>query len=249
MGLSGKPWVIGTASGVFIFIGGAGIAWMEMPDTWKEPQGALLTMWVFLPVLAVIGLKAGQVVMDLARYRQSAAGVAPTSGAPAATTLFGKALRTSSWGFLILAAGVWIGGPALYPYWQQYQAREWNAVPAEVISSSVQNSTSTRGMISYTSNVRYRYQVGGATHIGDTVRFGSYRGLRDEAEQTVRRFPLGASVAAYVNPENAEQSVLDREAVSGAAQTNLNIVMGVLALGVIVVAGCVAVVVMRERSE
>ena len=63
------------------------------------------------------------------------------------------------------------------------------------------------------ARVIYSYAVGGQPYQGQQIRAGD-KFLRvqmmGEAQQTVARYPLGATVTVYYNPTNPAESALER---------------------------------------
>lgn len=86
------------------------------------------------------------------------------------------------------------------------------AVDGLVLESYVETATSVKGPDSHVARVRYRYLVGDATWENDRVfphdiRTSSRRAMRRVAQ----RFPEGAFVKVWVDPEDPEASFLLKE--------------------------------------
>lgn len=82
---------------------------------------------------------------------------------------------------------------------------EWTQVPGVVESSIVQLSGE-----SYAAVVTYRYEIRGRRYRCDKVRslMVSYN-WRGPAERLIEKYPPGAAVTVYVNPEGAYDAVLE----------------------------------------
>lgn len=90
-------------------------------------------------------------------------------------------------------------------------ARDWRAVSCEILSSGVQSSTDSEGSTTYRVDVRYRYFVDDVGHVGDRYKFlpGYSSGYSGKAA-IVNRLRRGTRTTCWVNPDDAEDSVLER---------------------------------------
>jgi len=107
---------------------------------------------------------------------------------------------------------------------QLLRCRSWRAADAEVVEvvvrehatsapySSQPGQAGEEGPTQYSAEVVYRYQAGGATHLGRTLRPVPPRrySSRERALAAVARWPVGARVSAYCHPRDAARAVLDR---------------------------------------
>jgi len=87
----------------------------------------------------------------------------------------------------------------------------WVTTTGEVIQSQVEivggEAKSLR------PKVRYQYKVGGQLYENDQVRAGDKFMLimtSQQAHQTVERYPTGASVNIFYNPDNPAESALEK---------------------------------------
>lgn len=89
----------------------------------------------------------------------------------------------------------------------------------------------------YYPHVEYTYQVAGITYQGNKLTFGAQRGYSSpkKANQEIARYPLGAQVKAYYNPENPQEAVLEQRAVG----MNFMLIFGILALVIALCSLCV----------
>lgn len=104
--------------------------------------------------------------------------------------------------------GLWFLG--VKPVLQVVMAQAWESVPCVVVSSDVEESSSSDGS-TYRVAIAYRYDVGGRTYQGDRYNFSTgyssgYKGKKDIVDQ----YPVGFETSAYVNPRDPTQSVLNR---------------------------------------
>ena len=110
-----------------------------------------------------------------------------------------------------------IFGIFLYRRNQQGQAakqaaQSWSSTIGAVLMSSVQSRRSGNSTSIYPVVV-YQYSVNGQSYQSQTIKAGEqFFNVRviGQAEETVRRYPIGAQVMVYYNPENPQQSALER---------------------------------------
>jgi hypothetical protein len=91
----------------------------------------------------------------------------------------------------------------------------WPAVQGTVIESWVRRSQSTDsdGSVShsYYPEIRYLYQVMGSEYQGDKIAFGPKTGgSRSRAEKAIAKYPAGANVMVYYQPDKPAKAVLER---------------------------------------
>jgi hypothetical protein len=127
--------------------------------------------------------------------------------------------------------GLIVSGWALSAYMDRHKAQKWNLVTAEITSSKVISWKSSKGSTAFRPCINYQYAVNGVSYIGETVRFGPEAVNRDEAEEAVRKFFVGYKPIVYVNPDNASESVLDRDSVTGAVIWQLSVGIGFTVIG------------------
>lgn len=109
----------------------------------------------------------------------------------------------------------------------------WEQVSGTIVSSEIEESWDTTGE-RFASRVVYTYQVNGVTYEGDrlNLRASTYVGNREDAEELLAPYSVGASVMPYVNPADPTRAVLDRS-VPGAIWVfvGLGSVLMLLSLG------------------
>jgi len=96
------------------------------------------------------------------------------------------------------------------------KAREmdpWVAVEGTILSSDVRvYQFSEISRPAFFPAIRYRYEFGGSSHVGERIRRIPVRSAhRDKAERWVARYPSGRRVQIYVNPEKPSEAVLKRD--------------------------------------
>lgn len=113
-------------------------------------------------------------------------------------------------GIFFVAGSVMFYFFTISPLWSVYAARDWNETPCTVISSEVKRH---RGDDSDTFSIEitYRYQVNGQQFTGDRYDFVDMSTSgRSSKQRVVKAHPPGLQTLCYVNPDDAEDSVLER---------------------------------------
>ena len=77
------------------------------------------------------------------------------------------------------------------------------------IKSSRVATHDAEGIEKYVAKVVYDYTVRGKIYVGDCVRFGVYAGDRQEAQQDVDKYPVGARVEVRYAPRQPQTSTLE----------------------------------------
>ncbi len=91
-------------------------------------------------------------------------------------------------------------------------AQDWASTMGAVISSMIQvrRTGNSRSEIPV---VVYQYQVNGKPYTGQVIKAGEqYFSVRlyGDAQKAIARYPVGAQVMVYYNPENPQESALER---------------------------------------
>ena len=177
----------------------------------KAPSEAILlrgnlafALFIFFPLIFVAVGAGGMYAM----WRQPSG---PPKPAP--LVIKPKAVAAGSVAFFGIFAAV--GAVALYfvtilPALKILDARDWNAVPCTVVSSRVQSHSSDDGT-TYSVDILYAYEVHGRELRANRYNFmgGSSSGYDGKA-RIVAQYPPGAKSICYVNPEDANDTVLQR---------------------------------------
>lgn len=113
-----------------------------------------------------------------------------------------------------------IGGIGYYLYKrnqqsmaQRQQAQNWASVTGTILMSSVQTSHSGTGGASVYPVIVYQYEVNGKTYQSQTVRVGDKYlkvNIPSQAQKTVDKYPIGAKVTVYYDPNNPAECALER---------------------------------------
>jgi len=151
-------------------------------------------------------------------------------------------------GFFFLAALAVGGGLLWYSANSKKKAGAslaWPSAPGTVTVSDVRQSSSTdedgHVTVSYYPRVEYEYTVDGQAYTSKQAAFGGVRGYGspDRARQDLAKYPAGAAVTAYYNPEKPSEAVLERAAGEGAKTAKT---MGIIVLAVSACIACVLLV-------
>lgn len=91
-------------------------------------------------------------------------------------------------------------------------AQDWSSTMGVVITSTIRISR-TGNSRSEIPVVVYQYQVNDKPYTGQVIKAGeqffSVR-LMGDAQKTIARYPVGAQVMVHYNPENPQESALER---------------------------------------
>ena len=150
--------------------------------------------------------------------------------------------------FVLVFAG--IGAFLIYQSVRNRQkadaSQSWPATSGQITEAHVSHHTSTDSdgdsSDHYTPNVKYTYQAIGQEYEGTKFGFGfqqSY-GSSGKAQAALARFPVGAQVTVYYNPNNPAEAVLERKA----GGSTLSLVLGIIFLAVSLCVGCPGLVVL-----
>lgn len=125
-----------------------------------------------------------------------------------ATALMWTRIAAGIFAFLAVNAG--------YGIWLQLKksrgGQNWRVTQGEIITSAI-STTATHTSdddSDYTANITYRYKVGAKDYEGHRVRFGSPSRISGmQAEGLTGKYPVGAKISIYYDPERPSKSVLE----------------------------------------
>jgi uncharacterized protein DUF3592 len=95
-------------------------------------------------------------------------------------------------------------------------AKSWPTALGKIMDSRLREVRSRKG-ITYQTYILFEYSVNEISHRSDVCRVGaneSSSSLIGAANKTLARYPMGADVMVYFNPENPTESVLEPGKVS-----------------------------------
>lgn len=119
---------------------------------------------------------------------------------------------------ILVAAGLTALGYSIWLRFRVRQSRSWPTAPGQVVYSEKAYETlrhgphRTAGGRITKADVRYRFAVGGEEYTGNTVCIGReiYTSFDARADRVLTRYPLGADVTVYYNPENPADCCLEQ---------------------------------------
>lgn len=91
-------------------------------------------------------------------------------------------------------------------------AQSWSSTMGTVIASTIQVRRTGKSR-SEIPVVVYQYQVNGKPYTGQVIKAGEQFfnvRLMGDAQKTIARYPVGAQVMVHYNPENPQESALER---------------------------------------
>jgi len=102
----------------------------------------------------------------------------------------------------------WMMG--LSPLLHSLASHDWVETSCVIVSSDVERHQSSDGD-TYSIEISFRYTVDGKEYVSDTYNFNksSSSGYKGKA-QLVREFPVGSEHICWVNPDDSNQAVLNR---------------------------------------
>lgn len=130
----------------------------------------------------------------------------------------------------------------LAKYIEVWRARSWIAVPGRVVSSkSIERVVKRPGVDAGSekrnfAEVSYAFDVDGKKRTGTRVSIGEDLGNGDVAETLVRYAP-GTHVTVYYNPDDPNQTVLERDPPRGAFQFMALLILALAAGAIVAVDG------------
>jgi Protein of unknown function (DUF3592) len=112
-------------------------------------------------------------------------------------------------------------------------ARSWNPAECVIEASEIAD---TGGSPRYDFEVRYRYSVDGEERIGQTYRWADQGSdhLAD-IERLLERFPVGARVGCWVNPDDPSDAALDKPSLWGLLELLVPLVLLGIPIAVLLV--------------
>ncbi|HSH04309.1 MAG TPA: DUF3592 domain-containing protein [Anaerolineae bacterium] len=123
--------------------------------------------------------------------------------------------------------------------------RDWPLARGQVVKSKVirkrSNSSGDSGLV-YHSKIKYVYEVMGETYEGGRIYFGRPNGFAWRERLAVAKYPVGAEVDVYYDPEAPEVAALEMSL--GKPGTYIAFIMGLVGTGLM---GMITVIYVTER--
>ncbi|NUQ35708.1 MAG: DUF3592 domain-containing protein [Planctomycetaceae bacterium] len=117
-------------------------------------------------------------------------------------------------GFLFGVVFALAGGIVLYlvtilPLVEYLKVSGWDEVPCTIETSELKTENDRRGKADHSANIVYRYSYSNTSHTGTRLNIGSFiQDDLDDAQDLLRRYPLGTQSTCHVNPENPRDALL-----------------------------------------
>lgn len=139
---------------------------------------------------------------------------------------------------VLLTVGLGLLGAGAWLIWRQralgIASLTWPTAPGKIKSSRLAPFDAD-GIEKYVAQVTYEYVVRGKTYLGDRLRFGTYAGTRQKAQEEVDKYPMGAQVDVHYAPRQPQTSTLE-PGIAGMSAGGLAIAAGGAAILVLTVA-------------
>ncbi len=92
--------------------------------------------------------------------------------------------------------------------WRQFQSSHYPVTTGQVISSRVGTHHGSKGSVSYSVDIQYRYAVNDHPYSGSCFRYNVGSSDFDWATAAVQMRPAGSQTKVFFNPRNPEDSIL-----------------------------------------
>lgn len=151
--------------------------------------------------------------------------------------------------FLLCGAGfvvLFFGGGGGYLLYVSLSAKKkaqasqnWPTTQGRVASSEIKRVVHHDSHGTHTSlqlAIQYDYTVDGIPYVGDKYTIGPIaKGINpSKVQETLDRYPAGATVTVYYNPKNPQEACLERVA----PLSNLTLIIGIVLLAIMLCSFC-----------
>jgi hypothetical protein len=152
---------------------------------------------------------------------------------------FGPIIGLLCFGFLALAfggIGVWTVVQARRSKQKAEASQGWPSVPGEIVEARISRNSHEDSdgdtSYSYSPRLKYTYTVQNQTYTGSQITFGFQKTHASElaAAAALQRYPVGAKVNVFYNPQNPKDAALERKAGGAGAGLVIGIVFIVLSV-------------------
>ena len=119
-----------------------------------------------------------------------------------------RTARIVLWGVGVVLLVIVAGG--IYGIGRQWRVdHTYRAVPGRIVTSRI-NTIKSNGFWYYRPRLTYQYAVGGKVYSGHAIHGHGRVGTRQWAAAILRRYPLGARVRVWYNPQDPRETLLAR---------------------------------------
>ncbi len=113
---------------------------------------------------------------------------------------------------LIIGAGMFL--PARSARKRDQMRQSWPTAKGTVTSSTMAQpqafaAEGTKGSAQFDVSVQYQFRAGGQLHFGSAVSYPRFFFGKQEADSIISRYPAGATVTVYYNPEDYRECYLE----------------------------------------
>lgn len=112
-------------------------------------------------------------------------------------------------GIVIFLIGLGLVGKIAYDIYRGGSSGSWPSVKGTVQSSKVKRIDRVGKPHRFETDIRYSYEVDGKSYSGSRIKFGERRGLRQDIEPIVAKYPRGSEVDVFYKPNAPEEAVLE----------------------------------------
>jgi hypothetical protein len=114
---------------------------------------------------------------------------------------------------------------------QSWPTAKGTITSAEVVQPQAVAAAPSKSASQFDASVKYEFRAGGQLHFGATVSYPRYLYRKEEAERIVSRYPTGAAVTVYYNPEDIRECYLEIQNTAKYYRTGIVVMAaGVLAI-------------------
>jgi hypothetical protein len=100
---------------------------------------------------------------------------------------------------------------------------------SEVVQPPALTAAPSKGPEQFDVSVKFQFRAGGQLHFGSTVSYPRYLYEKQEADRITARYPAGAAVTVYYNPEDYRECYLEIQTTAKFYRTSIVLmVVGVL---------------------
>jgi hypothetical protein len=97
---------------------------------------------------------------------------------------------------------------------------------SETVQPPALAAAPSKGPEQFDVSVKFQFRAGGQLHFGSTVSYPRYLYPKQEADRIVARYPAGATVTVYYNPEDFRECYLEIRTTAKFYRTSL-VLMGI----------------------
>ena len=126
------------------------------------------------------------------------------------------------------------------------ESQNWSSTEGKITESYIRRDMGVNGdgimQILYYPEVRYEYEFMGIEYTGQQISFGANTGYsyQKKTQAILSKYPLGANITVYYNPNAPEDAVLERR-VGGKVALIIGILFSLIAICTACFGGLIAI--------